>query len=526
MPRVSIDNRDVDVPAGSTILDAARKIGIDIPTLCFLDGYEPATSCMLCLVRVEGRRRLVPSCATPVEDGMQVDNNTDEIREIRKVGLELLLSDHLGDCSAPCQHTCPAGMDIPLMMQQVDSGDLRDAIATVKTDIALPAILGRVCPDICERTCRRGDLDQPSSICRVKRYVADSDLASDSPYIPDCKPSSGKSVAIVGAGPTGLTAAFHLLQEGHACTIFDEQAEPGGRLRARFDENELPRDVLKAELAVIERTGAKFEMECRIGRDVSWDDVRSRFDAVLLAVGTSAAKTAELLDVPASGDRLKANTKTHETTVPGVFAAGNAVQPSDFVVRAVAQGKSAAYCISEFLSGKTVVGLPKEFHVRAGRIRGDSLVQLAVAANDSERSATPKVEVNGYSEDQAVLESQRCMHCECRQDGHCKLQDYSEKYGAKSTRFGTVSRPFERHYQPGGVVYEPAKCIRCGICIKLANEAATPLGLTFVGRGFDVRVGVPFGRSMDEGMAEAGQRCIDACPTGALARYPNEAATQ
>src|ERR1051325_2186995 len=98
MPRLTIDNRSVDVPPGGTVLDAARVLGIDIPTLCHLDGYEPSTSCMLCLVKVKGRNRLVPSCATVAEEGMEVESETPQVRQVRRTGLELLLSDHLGDC--------------------------------------------------------------------------------------------------------------------------------------------------------------------------------------------------------------------------------------------------------------------------------------------------------------------------------------------------------------------------------------------------------------------------------------------
>lgn len=149
MPRLTIDNCSVAVPAGGTILDAARKLGLDIPTLCFRDGQKPLTACMLCLVKVNGTNRLVPSCATPAEEGMQIESETEQIHQIRKTGLELLLSDHVGDCIAPCQNACPAHMGIPLMMEQVSAGRLDQAIATVKRDIALPAVLGRVCSEPC-----------------------------------------------------------------------------------------------------------------------------------------------------------------------------------------------------------------------------------------------------------------------------------------------------------------------------------------------------------------------------------------
>ncbi|MCK4628127.1 MAG: (2Fe-2S)-binding protein, partial [Sedimentisphaerales bacterium] len=97
MLRLTIDNQTVEVPPGSTILDAARKLGIDIPALCFRNGCEPSTSCLVCVVRINHQERLVPSCATLAEDGMRVQSETDDIHQARRTALELLLSDHLGD---------------------------------------------------------------------------------------------------------------------------------------------------------------------------------------------------------------------------------------------------------------------------------------------------------------------------------------------------------------------------------------------------------------------------------------------
>ncbi|MHC4521004.1 MAG: 2Fe-2S iron-sulfur cluster-binding protein, partial [Planctomycetota bacterium] len=102
MPKITIDDREVEVDAEATILDAAEKLGIEIPTMCYLRGHEPTTSCMVCVVKVAGVNGLVPACGTPVSDGMQVENDSEEVREARRAALELLLSDHVGDCMGPC----------------------------------------------------------------------------------------------------------------------------------------------------------------------------------------------------------------------------------------------------------------------------------------------------------------------------------------------------------------------------------------------------------------------------------------
>jgi formate dehydrogenase major subunit len=156
-------------------------------------------------------------------------------------------------------------MDIPGMIRHISAGRMKDAIATVKDRIALPAALGRICPEICEKGCRRASYDASVSICMLKRFVADADLASETPYLPPCKPSTGKKVAIVGSGPTGLAGAYYLLQEGHDCTVFDENARPGGMLRYGVTPDRLPNAVLDAEIGLIERLGVRFEMESHVG---------------------------------------------------------------------------------------------------------------------------------------------------------------------------------------------------------------------------------------------------------------------
>lgn len=520
MPRVFIDDKAIDVPDRSTVLDAARKLGLDIPTLCFLDGLKPATSCMICVVKINGSDRLVPSCATLVEDGMEVESETEQVRQVRRTGLELLLSDHVGDCRAPCQTACPAHMNIPLMLRQVASGDLRAAIATIKKDIALPAILGRVCPEPCERVCRRREVDSPAAICQVKRYVADVDLASGAPYLPVCKPTSGKKVAIVGAGPTGLSAAWHLIQAGHACVVFDEHDEPGGSLRygpeVAGDEARLPPDLLDAEIGVVERLGATFRTGATVGRDKLLADLRSEFDAVLIATGALAEADTECLGLTVSRGRLQADAHTHETSVPGVFAAGDAVQPSKLIVRSVARGSAAAYCVDQYLTGRTVTGLPRTFDFHGGRLDSEEIAQLSTLGATLDRVVPSRGLAAGLTADEAQKEAERCLHCDCGKHSGCKLRYYAAQYGANAHRYRGERRKLERHLQHGEVIYEPGKCILCGLCVQIATQAGEPLGLTFIGRGFDVRVDVPFDRSIAEGLVRVARECVNACPTGAL----------
>ncbi|MHC4687127.1 MAG: FAD-dependent oxidoreductase, partial [Planctomycetota bacterium] len=357
MPRIVIDNREVEVGRGATVLDAATKLGIEIPTMCFLKGYHPATSCMICVVKVNSLKRLVPACGTVAEDGMQVESNSGQVREARRAALELLLSDHVGDCMGPCQTACPARMNIPLMIRQIAAGKLNDAIVTVKRDIALPAVLGRICPGPCERVCRRAVFDEAVSICFLKRYVADVNLESAEPYLPACRPKKGKRVAIVGAGPAGLAAAYYLLQQGYGCTIFDEHERPGGMLRYGVSQDKLPIDVLDKEIALIEKLDVQLRTQTRIGTALSIEELRRDFDAVFVAVGRLKPGDAEWMGLETSADSIVINGRTYETTLPGVFAGGDAVRKRKLAIRSVADGKEAAVAIGQYLSGKEVTGV-------------------------------------------------------------------------------------------------------------------------------------------------------------------------
>jgi formate dehydrogenase major subunit len=290
MPKLTIDGYPVEVEAGVTLLEAARRLGIEVPTLCHVEGFEPSASCYLCAVQVEGRPALSPSCALPVADGMVVHTDTDDVRASRKMALELLLSDHVGDCMAPCRVGCPARLDIPGFTDRLGGGDSRGAAEIAADFLVLPASLGRICPRLCEERCHRCDLDAPLSVGSLHRFTADRDLASGSPYLPRKERSSGKRAAIVGAGPAGLAAAYGLLRRGHAVTVYDAHSQPGGMLRYGVPGFRLPRAILDAEIGVIRALGAEFRMGLRLGRDFSLKELRRRFDAVFLALGAQGSR--------------------------------------------------------------------------------------------------------------------------------------------------------------------------------------------------------------------------------------------
>ena len=515
MAKLTIDNRDIEVQDGATILDAAEKVGIEIPTMCFLKGCDPSTSCMVCVVKVEGTNSLVPACAAIVRDGMKVQSECPEVRQARMAALELLLSDHLGDCMGPCQVGCPATMDIGLMIRQIKAGKLAEAIVTIKRDIALPAILGRICPAPCQKVCRRNSFDDCVSICLLKRYAADVDLRSAKPYMPVCKPANGKKVAIIGAGPAGLAAGYHLAQRGYACTIFDDHEKPGGMLQYEIGRGELPQDILDKEIGLVFKSGVRFKGQSKID-GAGFDGLRRDFDAVFAAVGPIEPDDAKCFGLESGPKGIAADNKTYQTNLPGVFAGGDAVRNRKLAIRALADGKEAAFAIDQFLTGEEVTGPAKPFNSRIGKIGPDGIEDFMQGVS-TEARVDPTEDDGGLTGEQARLEAGRCMHCDCRKPDDCKLRIYAQSHGARAGRYSGERKAFTRQDDHAEIIFEPGKCIDCGLCIQIAAQAKEKLGLTYIGRGFSVEVSVPFGGTIAEGLRETAGQCAKVCPTGALA---------
>lgn len=517
MATITIDNQEVTVGPGATILDAATAAGVVIPTLCFLAGCKAETSCMACVVKVAGRPGLVPSCATLAEDGMVVASETDdEVREARTAAVELLLSDHLGDCIAPCQVACPCSMDIPQMIRHIRDGRMGRAIETVKARIALPAVLGRLCHAPCERACRRGQGDGPVSICLLKRYAADVDLATARPFDPAVAPATGKCVAIIGAGPAGLAAAYYLRRMGHACTVCDENDAPGGMLRRGVGEDRLPRDVLDAEIEAVRRLGAEFKLGRRIdGQTLT--RLRSEFDAVLLAVGELGADGGAYLGVTVGDRGVDVKRRTFETSAAGVFAVGGAVRATKQSVGTIGQARQVSAAMNQYLSGEEITGEPREFSTHIGKPLEGEMAALTVEGSDSPRT-DPADPGGGFAQCEAVTEAARCLHCDCRKPDNCRLRDWSDALGARAGRYKEGRRArFEQDARHDLVIFEPGKCIACGLCVQIARRDGEAIGLTFIGRGFDVRIGVPFDEPLPAALTHAAAQCVAACPTGAMA---------
>ncbi|MDP6544799.1 MAG: 2Fe-2S iron-sulfur cluster-binding protein [Phycisphaerae bacterium] len=333
MPKLLIDNQETEVPEGTTVVDAAAALGIEIPTMCYLPGVPECTSCMVCVVAISGGANLVPACATKVVDGMQIDTCGDEVIAARRTNLELLLSDHVGDCIAPCQMADPNKANIPAIIRHVATGDSAAAAEWLAgVDGAKP-----------QRACRRARKDQPVAIDLLLKHVA------------------------------------------------------------------------------------------------------------ALADGAIATQASE-----------------------------------------------------------------HRFSVHIGKLSETELQRFMVGISPDPQ-VIPADPQTGYTPAEAAAEAKRCMHCDCRKADNCKLRDYSEACGAKPAHFRAVRREFMQRLEHPDVIYEPGKCICCGLCVRITEQESEQYALSFVGRGFSVQVAGALDRDISQALQKAAARCVEACPTGALA---------
>jgi ferredoxin len=333
---------------------------------------------------------------------------------------------------------------------------------------------------------------------------------------PRARPPNGRRIAIVGAGPVGLTAAYHLQLAGFACTVFDRQPLAGGSLRRRPAPSDLPSDVLDADVKCLADLGIEFRLGHAFGPDLTTEQLRTTYDATLIAIGERTRAELESLGLPAGGSGVQADPETGLTRLPSLFAAGSVVKPVRQLVRAMSEGESVARCIEQFVSGQPLRAPRRAFSSVMGRLEPGELELFLRGVNGEPRITPSRGLTFGFTPTEARSEASRCLHCDCRAAGHCALQHYAQQYGAEPNRFAKQRRRFRQELHPADVLFEPGKCILCGICIEIARQAAEPLGLTFVGRGFDVQVAAPLGRGFADGLQKVAAECVAHCPTGAI----------
>jgi NADH-quinone oxidoreductase subunit F len=186
---------------------------------------------------------------------------------------------------APCQNACPAGIDVPSYVALIAAKRYKEALDVILEDNPFPSICGRACTHSCETECKRGEVDTPIAIMHLKRFVADLGI-DRAKYIKSLPITREEKIAIVGAGPAGLTAAYYLIKTGYAVTVFEALPGAGGMMVAGIPEYRLPRDIIQAEIDAIAALGVEIKTNTRLGKDITIDNLKQQgYGAILLAVG-------------------------------------------------------------------------------------------------------------------------------------------------------------------------------------------------------------------------------------------------
>lgn len=295
-----INNKEVEAESGELLIHVAERNGIEIPSLCHNPKVKSYGACGVCVVENAKGGKLMRSCSTevgPQFEGMEINTESDRVIQARKIALELLMTDHTGDCRPPCALECPAHTDCQGYVGLIANGFEEEAIRLIMEKIPLPASIGRVCPHPCEKACRRAALEEPISIANLKRFAADVNLGKGKDaYKPEVLPETGKKVAVIGGGPAGLTAASVLRSKGHAVEVYDMMPEMGGMLRYGIPEYRLPKAVVAEEVALLASMGIVLHNNVRIGTgDYTLERFQQEYDAVIVAIG---AWTSSKMRIP------------------------------------------------------------------------------------------------------------------------------------------------------------------------------------------------------------------------------------
>jgi formate dehydrogenase major subunit len=298
----TINEKTISIRPETTIKEAAAAIGVAIPGLCHLPGRRDASEpCLICMVEADGK--MVRACRTQVAAGMVVKTATPAIDRHRQERLERLLSFHYGDCKAPCNLTCPAGINVQGYVNYIARGEYGAALALIREQNPLPGIVCRVCPRFCESRCRRVLIDEPVAINHLKRFAVEYGRRSAAPMEPGAP--TGHRVAVIGGGPAGLSCACYLRKFGHGVTIFEARDTLGGMARHAIPSFKLPDADIEREVETIIDLGIQVRTGKRWGMDFSIADLLGReFDAIFLAAGIAGQKKIDLAGAEHTLDAL------------------------------------------------------------------------------------------------------------------------------------------------------------------------------------------------------------------------------
>jgi len=276
------------------LVEAGRHLNIELMTMTEVADISGEEGDFTVKLREEPRFIDIEKCTAcgecskvcPVELPNQFDENLGDRKAAFKLYPQAMPSGFAIEKrdKAPCRLTCPAGLNVQGYVQMVKEGKYKESLEIIMEQLPLPGVLGRVCPHECEDACRRCEVDHPVAIRDLKRLAADR---FDPRQVEiECEPKIGKKVAIIGSGPAGLSAAYHLAKKGIDSTIYEALSEAGGMLRVGIPDHRLPREVLDKDIEVVTNLGVEIKTNTRLGKDVTIDGLmKDGYDSVFLGIG-------------------------------------------------------------------------------------------------------------------------------------------------------------------------------------------------------------------------------------------------
>lgn len=204
--------------------------------------------------------------------------------------------------TSPCKTECPAHIAVQGYIKLSAQGKYREALELIKNENPFPAVCGRICPRKCESACTRGDIDDPVAVDEIKKFIAEQELNMDNRYIPRLRHEYGKKIAVIGAGPSGLSCAYYLAIDGYKVTVFEKQKVLGGMLTLGIPSFRLEKEVINAEIDILRELGIEFMTGIEVGKDVSLEELRNQgYEAFYLAIGAQAGRKLNMEGEDAKG---------------------------------------------------------------------------------------------------------------------------------------------------------------------------------------------------------------------------------